>query len=201
MMIEASLQFAADPNAKLLTGYPPEAGVKQIERWIKPASFSAANLVASSLSMIGKHPRPSNNGSSHSENAGENMPRTQPRNAPRNAARGGQGGYNRRFRPATYVAPQIRAPPRGPNNARASILAPGPNDAFVLTGPSYRAAQISPAESRQGQSRATPSSYSHPQAQSPTPSRNEATSSAKTVSRVDRSITKGRFLDWDTMDN
>lgn len=42
-MIEAALQFATDPNAKLLAAHPQGAGIRQIEQWIKPAGFSVAN--------------------------------------------------------------------------------------------------------------------------------------------------------------
>lgn len=43
LMCEAALEFASDPEAKLLSKYPDGQGIRNIIRLIKPAGYSAAN--------------------------------------------------------------------------------------------------------------------------------------------------------------
>lgn len=207
MMVEASLQFATDPTVKLLASHPPGAGVRQIERLIKPANFSAANPITPGPGNSYKRPRSMINCNVSPGLNNEATP-PYPRSAPRSTSRGGRGGYNRRYRPASQSAPQMRAPPRAGPNVRPNSPSPNANEAFVFTGPAYRSAsaprsmvQHSPAESHPAHSRAPSASLSQQNAHSPTPSRNEGISSAKTSSRFERSAMKGRVLDWDSFGN
>lgn len=208
LMVEASLQFAADPSAKLLSAHPPGAGIRQIERWIKPATFSAANPATPGSHNPSKRPRMSINCNAPATLGDDSRAPPQPRSAPRSTMRGGRGGYNRKFRPSPQSAPIPRQYQRASPSTRGVNHQPGPNEAFVFTGPAYRnsgvprsSVQISPAESHSTLSRAPTTSGSMQQITSPTPSRNEGSSSAKTISRFERSTMKGRFLDWDSLEN
>lgn len=201
MMTEAALEFAADPNAKLLADHPQGAGTRQIERWIKPATFLAANPVASGPHSHGKRPRLNINAPVSGGDEARTPP--QPRNGQRNAVRGGRGGYNRRYRPATQPNPPPRQHQRA---ARGGHQQQSANEAFVFTGPAYRtppaqriSVQISPAESFATPSHAPGVSGSSPVVTSPSLAHNDASSTAKTASRFERTTTKGRFLDWDNI--
>lgn len=209
MMVEASLEFAADPTAKLLSNHPPGAGIRQIERWIKPAAFSAANPMMPGSHNANKRQRLNIN--APPAKGDESRTPQASRNAPRNAlrgGRGGRGGYNRRFRPAPQSTPPPRQQIRGLPSTRGAHYPSAPNEAFVYTGPAYRnnaaprsSVQISPVESNITVSRAPSNSGSLHQNTSPSRSRNEATSAAKTSPRLDRSSMKRRFLDWDSLEN
>lgn len=208
LMVEASIQFTSDPSAKLLANHPSGAGVRLVERLIKPASFSAANPLTSGSNNPGKRPRSSINCNVLPEQLDDSQRLTTPRSAPRSFARGGRGGYNRKYRPAPHSALQARGPSvRGGLHGRSGgSHGYNPNEAFVFTGPAYRAnsyqqtaMQISPMDSRQAQSRPPTSASSLLQVHSPSPSGNEATSSIKTATRFDRSSMKGRVLDWDSV--
>jgi len=186
-MVEAALQFATDPTAKLLTNHPIGAGLKQIEKWIKPASFSAANPLTPGITN--KRARFAINCNVTPGKDGDQTPTALPRNAPRGTTRGGRGGYNRKYRPAPNSAPQARGPPpRFSHHARPGALSPNPNEAFVMTGPAYRTNNAprltpvnSPAESRIFHSEPPVGSQMNLQSHSPTPSRSEATSSTRTA--------------------
>lgn len=189
LMVEASLQFGADPNAKLLSNHPPGAGIRQIERWIKPASFSAANPATPGSHNPNKRPRTSINCNAPPAYGEDSRTPPQARSAPRGMTRGGRGGYNRKFRPTPQSAPLPRQNQRASFTSRAVHHSPGPKEAFVFTGPAYRntapprsTVQISPAESHSTRSRAPATSLSLPNASSPTPSRNEASFYTKTMS-------------------
>lgn len=210
MMVEASLEFAADPTAKLLSNHPPGAGTRQIERWIKPATFSAANPMTPSAHNSSKPQRLNINvpPSLADETRSPLVTRTGSRYAFR-GGRGGRGGYNRRYRPVSQSAPPPRQHLRGSPSARGAHHHPsGSNEAFVFTGPAYRntaaprsSVKISSVEPPVAVSLAPSTSGSQHQNSSPSRSRNEATSSSKSSSRFDRSSMKGRFLDWDSMEN
>lgn len=207
MMVEASLQFAADPQSKLLATYPQGAGVRQVERWIKPASFSAVNPLVPGSGSSSKRPRTSINCNvSPGPHSDQHQPAT-PRTAPRGPARGGRGGYNRRFRQAPHSAPQLRGPPRNSVNIRAPLPASNPNEAFVFTGPAYR----NHVASRNTQQKAlmehhpvivhdVTGTQSMPKAHSPSQSE-VSSAAAKITPRFDRKSMKGRVLDWDSVGN
>jgi hypothetical protein len=206
-MVEASLQFAADPQSKLLATYPQGAGVRQVERWIKPASFSAANPLLPGPGSSSKRPRTSINCNVSPGQHFDQHQSATPRTAPRGPARGGRGGYNRRFRQGPHSAPQLRGPPRNSVSSRAALPAPNPNEAFVLTGPAYcnpvaprNMQQNALMEYRPVTLHAVTRTQSVPKAHSP--SRSEVSSAAaKTTPRFDRKSMKGRVLDWDSLDN
>jgi hypothetical protein len=74
LMIEAALQYAADPKAKLLPELSKSApGIRKIERLIKPASFSATNPNTPTLTPPGKRQKMNLNAPPESTPAMERM--------------------------------------------------------------------------------------------------------------------------------
>jgi hypothetical protein len=179
MMVEASIEFAADPTAKLLPEYKDAAGARQIERLIKPAAFSVANPGTPSPGLSGKR-----NWSKMNLNISPELRTTPPTSysrptrgayhghpSGRSGNRGGRGGYNRNYRPSESTAPN-------------------PNEAFVFLSASRR----SPASPRSGRQINSPPpsqmsqmhsntpfpSWSHQPPQVPNTSRNDGSSSRTT---------------------
>lgn len=206
LMVGAALQFAADPIAKLLASHPPGAGIRQIERWIKPATFAAANPATPGSQNPSKRPRTSINCNAPASPGDDYRTPPLPRSAPRNTMRGGRGGYNRRFRPSPQSAPLPRQYQRSSPTMRGGHHQATPNEAFVFTGPAYRnhgslrsSVQLSPVESFVTSSHTPTVSGSSPETTSPAQSRNETSSPAKTAALFERSSMRGRFLDWDSV--
>lgn len=194
LMVEASLEYAADSTAKLLANYPQGAGILQIEKWIKPPSFSAANPGTPGSSSSHKRQRTSININAPARREDDSSTPPLPRSGQRHTTRGGRGGYNRRYRQPHQGGQQARQQPR----AGVASNPPNPNEAFVMTGPAYR---NSPRESGtlSLHTRANAPNQSRSQFISSTPSQDEAATTSS--SKVERPSMKGRFLDWDSMDH
>lgn len=192
LMVEAAIQYVSDPTAKLLPAYKDAAGVRQIERLLKPASFTVANPGTPSPGPSGKRTwskmnlnlTPDSNPTPHRSNPrygrGGHMSR--------GSSRGGRGGYNRNYRPQGQQA--------------------NPNEAFVFITPTRRGANDSrngahgnhtPETSLAPMSSAPSPSISNQSVRSPGSVGNSVTSSRATP-RFDQKTMKARILDWDDMD-
>lgn len=193
MMIEASVQFAADPTAKLLALHKEAASARQIERLLKPASFTLANPGTPSPGPNGKRSWAKMN-LNVTPDASPGASRSAPRYgrgghngyASRGTSRGGRGGYNRNYRPQAQPA--------------------NPNEAFVFLTPTRRTAGDSRSDGQGGHTpesspmTSAPSpSFSNVSSRSPHNTNNSATSS-RTTPRFDGKTMKARILDWDDMD-
>lgn len=118
-MIEAALEYAIDPKAKLFASHAEAPGLRKIERLIKPASFSIANPGTPSPGPRNKRPRLMNLNVSPEYTPGRGGDH-RARGSGRGGHRGGRRSYNRNFRPTMHSTP-------------------GPNDAFVFSSSSRRA--------------------------------------------------------------
>jgi hypothetical protein len=191
LMIEAAVQYAHDPNARLLPEYPEKAaGIRYIEFLMKPAHFSAAH---SAMSSATKKARTVNLNVSPDAGA---LAQTGTHGHGRGGTRGGRGGYNRNYH--SGQTPYVR---------RTGQPNPGPNDAFVFFGSSARRPQNT---SRQYQSpdsnqlqrinlMPTQSNVSITPHRSPILGGREE-SAARSLPRFNGKAMKGRCLDWEAAD-
>lgn len=186
-MCEAALEFATDPESKLLSKHPDGQGIRNIVRLIKPAGYSTSNPnTPNAQSTPGKR--------SHRINCNvepDQSPDHHAASTRNSSARGGRGGYNKRYRVN-----------------RPSI--PGPNDAFVFIGPNGKRSPATPRQessasqhtspnyNRSMQLHASPNHVASPR-YSPASSSKLQLSTARAAPRVARSSMRGRALDWDNV--
>lgn len=191
LMCEAALEFASDPEAKLLSKYPDGQGIRNIIRLIKPAGYSAANastpgaqnIAGKRTHRINCNVEPDGNLESRTSSGRRGTP---------TGARGGRGGYNKRFRPNQTAS----------NNNK--------NDAFVYIGPNGKRSPATPRQdfttgslpspnfNRSITIHASPSHATTPR-ESPASASASPSASARPAPRVVRAAMRGRALDWDNI--
>ena len=133
LMIEAALQYATDPKAKLLPNLPKSApGVHKNERLLKLASFSATNPNTPTLAPPRKRQRMNLNAPPKASPAMGHMAGQGSYRCNQNTF-SNRGGYNRNFRNNQ----QRLAFARGQN-----IQHQGENDAFVFMTTSHHRQQM-----------------------------------------------------------
>jgi hypothetical protein len=142
MMQTVVLELAANPNDKLLSKYGEACGARQIERLLKPASFSLETAPSPSPAAYSKRRRLNINVGPDEQYQQQRHHAAQPRNRtqeqrPSHSA-GGRSRYNKNFRPpqrsnSRYM--QFSNPPgqRLPSSAsrnRSPIIERTPPSAF-----------------------------------------------------------------------
>ena len=138
LMIEAALQFSADPKAKLLPNLPKSApGVRKIERLIKPASFSATNPNTPTLAPPGKRQRMNLNAPPKTPVMGYMT--NQGAHRRNQNTFGNRGGYNRNSRNSQQRPTFVRG---------QNVQQPGENDAFVFMTTSRHRQQLTRQDNR-----------------------------------------------------
>jgi hypothetical protein len=200
LIAEAALEFATDPQARLLIRHPDGPGLWKIKRLIKPATFTAANP-GTSLGFAGKRARGTININASPDQPGGNPPGYPHLTGYRGAARYGHGGYNKKFWP-TITPSQNTYPALHSAGTRGGHRTPGPNEAFVyITPTSHRPMQGSRQLNKvqfpqptltQGLGR--PPVLSTTSSCSPKPSRQEM-AFTHAPPRFDQTSMKGRALD------
>lgn len=189
LMCEAALEFAADPEAKLLAKYPDGQGIRNITRLIKPAGFSAANpSTPGAQNVAGKRSHRINcnvEPAASSEFHGSGGRRGTP-----SGTRGGRGGYNKRF--------------------RSNRTAPTNNEAFVYIGSNGKRSPATPRHELTASATPSPSNnrsitlHSSPNhvivpRQSPSSITTSQTNTTHPTLRTARASMRGRALDWDNV--
>lgn len=190
-MCEAALEFASDPEAKLLSKYPDGQGIRNIIRLIKPAGYSAANPSTPGAQNIAGKRTHRINCNVDPDVPVESRASSGRRGTP-TGARGGRGGYNKRFRPNqpttnnnkneafVYFGSNGKRSPATPRQEFMTGSSPSPNFNRSLTVHSSPSQAITPRQSPVSTS-ASPSASNRP------------------APRVARAATRGRALDWDNI--
>ena len=189
MMCDAALEFAEDLEAKLLPDLKASQGARVVEKLIKPASFSISNPNVPSPGHAGKRSWTKMNLNVAPDSSTSSYVSSRGRGQHCGAYRGGRGGFNRR----THMG-----------NRQTH----GPNDAFVFLTPrrspgveksSVKISSLSPEESIEPSAAPNPSCAT-PSMRSPATIQSD-NSSARSTSRFDKTVMKGRILDWSMLED
>jgi hypothetical protein len=187
MMTDYAIKLALDPQAVITDSYPNAGGVRKIERFLKPPSFSVANPTTPSSN---KRPRAAINCNASPEVRRINSPQSSHRGSGRGAHSGGRGPYNSRFRSSQSSAngsPQVMAPRQDKQHASNN------NAAFTFYDSSNRSQQSNQRFSTPN----PPSRQSH--GPSHVKNSNSDPQHSRLSGRSGRPPMKGRFLDWDNL--
>lgn len=189
LMCEAALEFATDPDAKLLGKHPDGQGIRNIVRLIKPAGYSAANpSTPGSQNIAGK--RTSRINCNVEPDSTQEQTNLGNRRSTPTGARGGRGGYNKRYRTSRPGTPSGNEAFVFIGNGKRSPATPRQESTANTTpSPNYnRAITLHPSPNQASLQRQSPSS---------TPANHTAASRA--LPRTARPAMRGRALDWDNI--
>lgn len=99
LMVQAAIEFAQNPKARLLIEHKDVVGAQKVERFFKPASFSLETLQSPTPQPYKKRkfnsPVPDDNDSNHNR---QKTPRSHTRGGRSGGRGGGRGSFNKNYR-------------------------------------------------------------------------------------------------------
>jgi hypothetical protein len=146
LMEVAALEFAANPNEKLLAKYADAPRARQIERFLKPASFSLETAPSSSPINYSRKRRLNMNVTPDDQNTHNQRHQPGPRNRTQDqcphGTNGGRGRYNKNFRPPSRTAGRFTCSPNQSSLQSPSSTGRGIHTFLQETPPSVSTSSV-----------------------------------------------------------